>query len=223
MTTTELVNKLNQLIADGSFPEHSKLPPERILSENLEVTRASLRKALALLEADGKIWRHVGKGTFVGQPPIERELQISLLAKITNPMEVMEMRLVVEPRLAGFAAIRATPSLIAKMYRCVEKSEQPIDTHTYELWDATLHRTIAEAAQNNLLLSVLSIVNAMRKDPLWGQLKELAVTPDKMGAYTKQHLLCIEAIEARNVKTAERVMTEHLELVREDLLAVNVT
>jgi DNA-binding FadR family transcriptional regulator len=222
MTTAELVNKLNKLITNGSFPENSKLPPERILSENLEVTRSSLRKALALLEADGKIWRHVGKGTFVGQPPIERELQVSLLAKITNPMEVMEMRLVVEPRLAGFAAIRATPSLIAKMYRCIEKSEPPIDTYTYELWDATLHRTIAEAAQNNLLLSVLNIVNSMRKDPLWGQLKELAVTPDKMKEYTKQHRLCIEAIEARNVKTAERLMTEHLELVRGDLLAVNV-
>jgi DNA-binding FadR family transcriptional regulator len=222
MTTSELVDTLNKLITNGNFPAQSKLPPERTLSQTLKVTRPRLRKALARLEADGKIWRHVGKGTFVGQPPIERELQISLLAETTNPMEVMEMRLVIEPRLAGFAAMRATPSLIAKMYRCIEKSEPPIDTHVYELWDATLHRIIAEAAQNNLLLSVLNIVNAMRKDPLWGELKELAVNPEKMRVYTDQHLRTIEAIEARNVRTAERLMTEHLDLVREDLLAVNV-
>ena len=222
MTTLELVEKLTDLMSGGSFPEFSKLPPERLLAEDLGVTRAKLRKALAMLEADGKIWRHVGKGTFIGQPLLEEKLQVSLLTKTTNPMEVMEMRLVIEPRLAEFAAIRATPALIAKMYRCIEKSRAPIETQTYELWDAALHRTIAEAAQNNLLLSVLNIVNAMRKDKLWGQLKELAVTSEKMAVYSLQHLKCVQAIEARNAKAAERIMQEHLELVRADLLSVSV-
>ena len=221
MNTLKLVEQLNEMISEGRFPENSRLPPERELSRNLQVTRVSLRKALALLEADGKIWRHVGRGTFVGQPPVEESLQLSFFTKITNPMEVMEMRLVVEPRLAGFAAMRATPAMIAKLYRCVEKSRPPQDTQSYELWDATLHRTIAEAAKNNLLLSVLNIVNAMRQDRLWGQLKELAVTPDKMQIYTNQHLLCIEAIESRNATAAEQLMIEHLESVKNDLLAVS--
>ncbi|MEJ2135795.1 MAG: FadR/GntR family transcriptional regulator [Desulfofustis sp.] len=221
MNTLKLVEQLNEMISEGRFPENSKLPPERELSRNLQVTRSSLRKALALLEADGKIWRHVGRGTFVGQPSVEESLQLSFFTKTTNPMEVMEMRLVVEPRLAGFAAMRATPAMIAKLYRCVEKSRSPRDTHSYELWDATLHRTIAEAAQNNLLLSVLNIVNAMRQDRLWGQLKELAVTPDKMQTYTDQHLRCIEAIESRNATAAEQLMNEHLESVKNDLLAVS--
>lgn len=223
MTTLRLVEQLTEMISNGRFPENSKLPPERDLSLRFGVTRASLRKALALLEADGKIWRHVGRGTFVGQPPLGGSLQVSSLTKTTNPMEVMEMRLVIEPRLAGFAAMRATPAMIAKMYRCVEKSEPPTNTHTYELWDATLHRTIAEAAHNNLLLSVLNIVNAMRQDTLWGQLKELAVTPEKMKIYTKQHLQCIEAIEARNTNAAEQVMHDHLEMVKNDLLSVSGT
>ena len=221
MKTTELVEKLSEKIADGSFPEFSKLPPERTLSQELGVTRAMLRKALAILEAEEKIWRHVGKGTYVGQPQLEDKLQLSILTKTTNPMEIMEMRLVIEPRLAGFAAIRATPAQINKMYRCIEKSRSTIETHTYELWDATLHRTIAEAAQNNLLLSVLDIVNAMRKDELWGQLKELAVNPGKMNVYTEQHLKCVEAIELRDGKTAEQIMQKHLELVKNDLLAVS--
>jgi len=220
MTTKNLIEKLSKMIGDGRFPEQSKLPPERELSLELNVTRASLRKALALLEADGKIWRHVGKGTFVGSLPAEQPLQLSFLTRSTNPMEIMEMRMVVEPRLAGFAAIRATPAMIAKMYRCIEKSELATDIQTYELWDATLHRTIAEAAHNNLLLSVLNIVNAMRQEKLWGQLKESAVTPKKMIEYSSQHRDCIEAIEARSVSRAERVMAEHLELVKNDLLSV---
>lgn len=220
MATKDLIVKLNKMLTDGRFSEQSKLPPERELSQEFNVTRATLRKALALLEAEGKIWRHVGKGTFVGNPPTEQNPQLSFLTRSTNPMEIMEMRLVIEPRLAGFAAIRATPAMIAKMYRCIEKSKQAVDIQTYELWDATLHRTIAEGAYNNLLLSVLNIVNAMRQEKLWGQLKESAVTPEKMIEYSSQHYECIEAIEARSVSRAEHVMAEHLELVKNDLLSV---
>ncbi len=222
MAIKKLIERLNRMIVDGQIPEQSKLPPERELARELDVTRSSLRKALSLLEAEGKIWRHVGKGTFVGNPPTEKTLQISSLTRFTNPMEIMEVRLVIEPRLAGFAAIRATPAMITKMYRCIEKSELATDIGAYELWDATLHRTIAEAAHNSLLLSVLNIVNEMRKDKLWGQLKESAVTPEKMIAYSSQHHECIEAIENRNAAKAEHLMTIHLELVKDDLLSVTV-
>jgi DNA-binding FadR family transcriptional regulator len=136
-------------------------------------------------------------------------------------MEIMETRLVVEPRLAGFAAIRATPAEITEMYRCVEKSELATDTSTYELWDATLHRIIAESAQNYLLLSVFNAINTMRKDKLWGTLKKSAVTPEKMVEYSTHHRACIEAIESRYVAGAERIMTQHLEIVSKDLLSAS--
>ncbi len=220
MATKTLLERLNRMIADGRFPEQSRLPAERELAQELAVTRSNLRKALSLLEAEGKIWRHVGKGTFVGNPPTEKSLQLSSLTRFTNPMEIMEVRLVIEPRLAGFAAMRATPAMITKMYRCIEKSELSTDIGAYELWDATLHRTIAEAAHNSLLLSVLNIVNEMRKDKLWGQLKESAVTPEKMVEYSRQHQDCIEAIKDRNVARAERSMSQHLEMVKNDLLSV---
>jgi DNA-binding FadR family transcriptional regulator len=220
MATDDLTERLYKMISGRRFPRQSKLPPERELAKELNVTRARLRKALALLEADGKIWRHVGKGTYVGSPPTEQTLQLSFLAKSTNPMEIMEVRMVIEPRLAGFAAMRATPAMITEMHRCIEKSESAKDIRTFELWDATLHRTIAEAAHNSLLLSVMNIVNAMRQDKLWGQLKESAVTPEKMKEYSGQHHDCIKAIEARHASGAERAMVEHLQQVRNDLLSV---
>ena len=219
MATEDLIEQLQKMISDGRFPRQSKLPPERELAKELKVTRARLRKALALLEAEGKIWRHVGKGTYVGNPPIEQTLQLSFLSQSTNPMEIMEVRLVIEPKLAGFAAMRATPAMIKEMHRCLAKSESASDILAFELWDATLHRTIAEAAHNRLLLSVMSIINAMRQDKLWGQLKESAVTLEKMKKYSGQHQDCIKAIEARNVAGAQRAMADHLELVRNDLLS----
>ena len=94
-------------------------------------------------------------------------------------MEIMETRLALEPRLAGLAVLRATAAEIAEMRRSVEKSKSAIDIRTYELWDATLHRTIAEAAHNNLLLSMFNALNALREDKVWGQLKNATVTTER--------------------------------------------
>ena len=108
------------------------------------------------------------------------------------------------------------------MHHFIEKSELAKDTRTYELWDGTLHRTIAEAAHNHLLLSIFNAVNATRQDNLWGRLKKSAVTPAKMIEYTRQLLTCIGAIESRSVAKAESTMARHLEVVKKDLLIAAV-
>ena len=95
-----VITQLRAYLAQAELPEDGRLPPERDLSEALGVSRTELRKALGVLEAEGQIWRHVGKGTFVGSRPIDRIADIAALAKRTNPAEVMRARLIVEPEIA---------------------------------------------------------------------------------------------------------------------------
>ena len=54
--------QLRAWLAQRDLPEDGRLPPERELIEILGVTRGELRKALAALENNGELWRHVGKG-----------------------------------------------------------------------------------------------------------------------------------------------------------------
>ena len=54
---------LADFIVSGRFEPGDRLPPERDLIVRLGLTRARLRQALEALEREGKIWRHVGKGT----------------------------------------------------------------------------------------------------------------------------------------------------------------
>ncbi|TIW47875.1 MAG: GntR family transcriptional regulator, partial [Mesorhizobium sp.] len=58
--------QLQAYLAQMDHAGETRLPAERELSESLGVSRGDLRKALAVLEKDGRIWRHVGRGTFVG-------------------------------------------------------------------------------------------------------------------------------------------------------------
>lgn len=56
---------LDREMVDGVWPAGSRLPPERTLMERFGVSRKTVRAALELLEDEGRIIRHVGRGTFV--------------------------------------------------------------------------------------------------------------------------------------------------------------
>ena len=88
--------------ASGPDRRDPRLPPERELAEELGVSRGTLRKALADLEVEGLIWRHVGRGTFVGNRPVETVQDLGEVTRRTNPAGVMEARLRWSPSSPGW-------------------------------------------------------------------------------------------------------------------------
>ena len=83
------LTQLRAFLAQAPLSVDSRLPPERKLCQQLGVSRGELRKALATLEAEGQLWRHVGKGTFIGARPAESLADLSTATSRTNPAEVM--------------------------------------------------------------------------------------------------------------------------------------
>lgn len=62
------------MIREQGLPPGTALPTEKRLQESFGVSRATIREALALLERERAIDRQQGKGTFVGPPPLERNI-----------------------------------------------------------------------------------------------------------------------------------------------------
>lgn len=197
--------------------ENTRLPPERELSLELGLSRSALRSALAVMEAEGQIWRHVGRGTFFGQRPPARDKSIELLARRTHPEEVMEARLVIEPQIAALAAKRATLEDVQEIQRCLAKARTAKDYTTFELWDSAFHKALARAAGNTLLLGLFDAVNSIREKRIWGQLKIASTTPERIAAYNEQHEMCFAAVRDREPQKAERAMRQHLESVKSNL------
>lgn len=194
------------------------LPPERFLAKELRVSRGTLRKALANLEKEGKIWRHVGQGTFVGlQPPLVSKGLTKVSAEI-NPGDIMEARLILEPKLAALAALRATLNELAQMESFLNKSREAINSVAFEYWDEMLHREIANATDNPLLTSFFMVIHKVRQSNVWGGLKEISLTPERKKIYYQQHLELLEALKERDALRAEKLMRTHLETVKDHLL-----
>src|SRR6476659_7563688 len=105
----DVITQLRAYLTQTELPDDGRLPPERDLSDALGASRTELRKALSALESEGQLWRHVGKGTFIGSRPLDTFADIAALARRTNPAEVMRVRLIVEPEIARAAALTVTP------------------------------------------------------------------------------------------------------------------
>ena len=186
-------------------------PTERALAEQFGVTRHALRRALAALRARGEA------------PPSPRRLSAAqplraataLLAEDTNPLEVLEIRLALEPALARLAALRATPAAIA---RIVKASSTPpgADVATADL---AFHEAVATGARNGLaaaLYGVLRGVAAIEHARL-GEELEGVFSGARVAARDAEHRAVAEAIAARDPDAAEAAMRAHLQAVAKAL------
>lgn len=216
------VVQLRAYLAQEGLGPNSKLLPERELCTKLGVSRGELRKALRVLENEGTLWRHVGKGTFVTGEPTDQTPNVAEIAKLTNPSEVMRARLCFEPRIAAEAALYAGQDDIQRMRTCQEQSTAARTWRVYENWDNQLHRVIAESARNEVLLYLFDTLNAIRRAVVWGRLRDKPERPPRDHHSFAEHARIIEAIAQRDRHEAAEAMSSHLKSVGQNLLNVPV-
>lgn len=217
ITDAAVLMRLRDFLETTALPDDGRLPPERELAQSLDVGRGALRKALATLQAEGVVWRHVGKGTFTGERPIDTVADINAMVQRTNPFEVMGARIAFEPEVARCAALNATAGQIAEMRSCMLKAQQAPTWRQYEQWDNKLHRTIGEASQNSLLLGLLDTLNAVRRAVTWGRLRDTPVRPPADHHSFEEHARLVAAIADRDGAGAADAMRRHLRSVETHL------
>lgn len=211
--------QLRAYIAQGEFALNDRLPPERALCEELGIARSELRKAFAVLESEGSIWRHVGRGTFVGDGRGQAgDFQpIAGIAKRTTPQEVMYARLVLEPLLAREAALSATAEHVDQLHEICRKARQAGSWRQYETLDNRFHSLITEATQNTPLIAMYDQLNALRRTIVWGRLRRRHNHPPKDHHSFGEHEAILSAIEQRDTDAALATMKEHLKSVSNSL------
>lgn len=219
--STYALEKLRALLSSSSHPEQGKLPTERALSDMFGVSRRAIRRALEVLEAEGRISRRQGAGTYIGQRVEGLSRHVGEIVAATNFLEIMEVRLRVEPQLAQLAAVRAKPADIARMYELARKLAASEDADGRELWDGALHRLIAQSTGNQLFLDIFDVINHVRQDAAWQAIREVARRSYNTAERTRQqHLDVVDAIAARDPLRAAEAMRQHLLLLQESLIRI---
>lgn len=202
--------RLRRMIDAGEAGPDGRLPTERELSEMFSVGRRAVRRAIEALEAEGLLWRRQGKGTFIGRQPDPTGALAAEIVGETDPADVMEARLCVEPALAALAARRARPDDIRRMRHLADRTAATADPDAAELWDGALHHLIAQTAGNRLLMTTFALLDEVRTGEHWRELRERARSAETMKLYHRQHHAIIDALEAGDAAGAEAAMRAHL-------------
>jgi GntR family uxuAB operon transcriptional repressor len=212
-----LAERLRVFIADGGFDHNERLPPERDLSRTLSVSRGQLRKALSELENDGLIWRHVGRGTFVGSRSVLNLDDVDYMRNLARPIKVIEARMAIEPELARLSATYSSKSDLDEIEKCHLRCRGARDWRTYEAWDNNFHLAIAKATHNKILFHLFETLNVVRRSIVWGQLRSSKAPPSTHASFSEHHAI-MAAITLRDPAGAAERMRDHLKSVQSRVL-----
>ena len=203
----------------------TQLPTERSLADELQITRSTVRSAMALLEADGLVSREVGRGTYLKCDPLSALVDLdsdTFSANATlndiGPGDVMTARKAFEPMAMYVAVVEATEADFETIQRCVDGCERASSYDEFENWDLAFHRSLMEATHNPLLLRMYSLIEAARQGDLWGTMKRKGDTDERRHCSYLQHDAIAVALRNRDGRGAHDAMIEHLDYVSNFLL-----
>lgn len=218
----KIVEQIRDLIKEGRLKPGDKLPPEQILAEKFGTSRPSVREALSALEILGITESRRGKGNFIKDnldtPLYEQKYRE--LEEEESPFEILEARKAVETEIVGLAAKKATKEDIVSIRESLDKMKSAITNIPKIMeFDREFHISIAKAAHNSLLFSMITYLVDLQKEKLWINLKEKSWSiPGRPQKYFEEHTEIFNAIKNKDSKGACKRMYDHLADVEKDLL-----
>ena len=201
------VDALNAFIDERGLRDGDALPPERELATLLGLSRRELRAAMSVLEASGRVWRGVGRGTYLGARPVRFTPTLAGLGARTSPADIAEIRLAIEPAFAALAAVKAAPEDLAELENCARKNAAARDDEEWQTWDHRFHLLIAQATRNPAIVAVVEAINGVRAQPA---LRAKTAHDGSRQRFAGEHKAIVDGMLRRDAEGAQARMREHL-------------
>jgi len=219
-----ILRQLEALIIEGSLQASEKLPPERELAKQFDVSRPSLREAIQKLEAKGLVNRRQGGGTFVSD---------QILSGLSNPLfelmsqsnesqfDLLEFRHGIEGMSSYYAAMRGTDSDFAEIQKRhddigIAQLENNVRLEAKAVFDFYL--AICAASHNAVTLHLARSMSSLLIDNIEQNLTVLAKRPDIFAQMAEFRKRLLDAIISGQPQKAWGASHRHLAFIEEVLL-----
>ena len=207
----QVIEAIKRMIADDGFQPGDKFYSENQLTKKLQVSRSSIREAVRILEANGYVMVQHGKGIFLCETAAKGYEAFTRWLQENEPtiLEHFEMRLILDPKAAGYAAEKADEEDIRKM----EEVFQDFILHAEDgntagliKADESFHELLARSTKNKTLHFLMK---TMTKSLPEGWISSLHI-PGRVQKTITEHRNILEAIKNHDAEKAEQEMTLHL-------------
>ncbi len=206
----DIVQQFHMLIRQGVLQHGARLPSERTLAEQFNVSRSSVREAIRSLELQGLVVSRRGSGTFINTQAIESVVALlasTLSAGNETLKEIFEVRHLLEPQIAAVAATRADQDEVRRMADILEEQRKQLQHgETGVDSDTAFHFALAAATHNSALLKVVSAVEDILRLSRDQSLQE----PGRAERSLVSHRQILEKVSSGDAEGARMAMEYHL-------------
>lgn len=216
----KVADQLRKAIRDGIFRVGDRLPSERELSEQMAVSRPSIREALQQLELQGLVKTVHGGGTIV-QNITEQDMGSPMENFLGDDrirvLELTEVRALLEPWAAKQAALHRTSEELDRIRFYLEEMRR--DFHRgrirYEV-DFQFHTEIVAATHNTIFLHLMSSIYQWVNYSIRIHREQVFFTKRDQEIIFNHHLHIFKGIEGGDPEASEAAMKAHLLYVVEE-------
>ena len=212
--SAQVAEQLRRRIAEGEFPVGALLPTEHELSQELGISRNSVREAVRSLVHAGILGARAGYGTFV---VAASDLAPTLARRVERDRDsdVAEVRTMLEREGARFAALRATDEQRRELRRLLDERAAAPDGPTYVEVDRRFHELLFEASGNELLAELYRGTGGNERALTWIDAPEVVVAEVGLLEVDRAHADLVAAIDARDPEAAAAVAERLVRLAYE--------
>ncbi|MDR7401158.1 MAG: FCD domain-containing protein [Armatimonadota bacterium] len=218
-----MAEQILEAIRTGVYRLGDRLPPERVLADQMGVSRPSVREALSALQLVGVVDSRAGDGTYVtGLPEGAGYKALSWLEESDSPVEALEARRVLERAVAAWAAGRATDRALQEVRRALDGMREAAVRASFEEFNAAnavFHLAIARATGNSLLERAVRPLVEIMGQQLAVALRARDYTPDSTFFATacRAHEEIYAALADRDAPRAAAAMDAHFDMIEDAL------
>ncbi len=213
--------ELKQRIANKEYAIGDRLPAERLIAEEMNVSRTVVREAIIMLEVEGLVDVRKGSGIHVvGEEPraeaLAHSTDVDNEFMTAGPFELLQARQLLESNIAEFAATQVTKQDIMAL-QAIQETARNEDRARDSQWDKQFHIQVAKATQNSVLVTLVERLWEHREqNPYWRKLHE-HIDDKAIDSWCEDHEQILRALMRKDPKAAKLAMWQHLENTKQML------
>jgi GntR family transcriptional regulator, transcriptional repressor for pyruvate dehydrogenase complex len=215
----DIADELKAMILAGQLKPGEYLDPQKTLASRFGVGLSTIRESIQVLAALGLVESHPGKGTWVREDALDtvfNSKDVKNRLGVLNAEQVYEARLIIEVGLTRYAAERASPNDIERIWWALHEMEVGVDDdNAFVKADLEFHLAVARAGHNELLEQFYYLVRELLSEVI----TEMVMLPKvKEDSIVLQRAIA-RAIESHDQQKAQSAAHKHMSYIEELLRA----
>ena len=216
----QVVDQIKEMVRVGQIKKGDKLPTERVMAEELQVSRTSIREAMRALEVVGLIESRQGAGNYIREEfddVLLEPLSIVFMLQNGTNKDIFELREVLELSTIFLSVMRISDEELKKLGELVERFKTSRDEEENVKIDSEFHSIIVKGANNVLITNLLEGVSELVDKFISEGRRAILSDERNRGKLLDFHEKIYLAIKIRDAYSAYKHMQEHFQLIKENI------